>query len=1034
MKALITTQDGQVKTLNGKAYVMSNGQQMPLQQGDFVAQGSEVFVDNDAQIELLLSDGSRLVSEAEVTQEALQNADSATDSEIAQLQALIAAGEDPTASLPDTAAGGAQGNEGTSGFVSLARSGAETLAASGYDSAGVEADAITLQDGLSQNTFELTQVAPSTVTLLAPTQVNEGGSITYTAVVDNAPLESDLVLTLSNGATIVIPVGQTSGSVTVDAPSDDVYLDSEVLNVGVTESQGGNYENLDLGNSVDTQVNDTIDTTTVTLTAPAEVNEGGQITYTATVNNAPETDLVLTLSNGASITIAAGQTSGTVTVDAPTDDVYQDGETLTVGITDAQGGNYEELNLGNSVDTQVNDTIDTTTVTLTAPAEVNEGGQITYTATVNNAPETDLVLTLSNGASITIAAGQTSGTVTVDAPTDDVYLDGEILTVGITDAQGGNYENLDTSDTASTQVNDTIDTTTVTLTAPAQVNEGGQISYTATVNNAPETDLVLTLSNGASVTIAAGQTSGTVTVDAPTDDVYQDGETLTVGITDAQGGNYENLDTSDTASTQVNDTIDTTTVTLTVPAEVNEGGQISYTATVNNAPETDLVLTLSNGASITIAAGQTSGTVTVDAPTDDVYLDGETLTVGITDAQGGNYEDLNLGNSVDTQVNDTIDTTTVTLTGPTSVMEGEATDIYTVTLSNPAPVGSIVALSYSYSTANGDDIIETVQAVIGEDGLTATFSISTVADQPYEGPESFTVNISDITNPDGTLIFEQLDLSNASVETSIIDTNSPPTTDDTSAMGEEDSNGIEVSLVGSDPDGSVNYFILDTSPANGTLLLNGVEVQVGDQIPTSTNSATLIFVPNADWHGETSFTYHSIDNAGLADNTPATVDITVTPVDDSFTDADEVITMAEDSGLHSGTLLTGTSSVDGPVTVQSFSVDGNSYTFDDTHTSFSVTLAAGTLVINQDGTYSFTPAADWNGTVPLVKYTLTDGSSTDDSTLAINVTPVDDELTLTGLDSTGAEQTVSEAHLADGSAPDAAALTQSGSFGFSSID
>ncbi|WP_412504101.1 immunoglobulin-like domain-containing protein, partial [Shewanella indica] len=139
-------------------------------------------------------------------------------------------------------------------------------------------------------------------------------------------------------------------------------------------------------------------------------------------------------------------------------------------VTESTGGNYEDLDLGNSVDTQVNDTIDTTTVTLTAPAEVNEGGQITYTATVNNAPETDLVLTLSNGASITIAAGQTSGTVTVDAPTDDVYLDGEILTVGITDAQGGNYENLDTSDTASTQVNDTIDTTTVTLTAPAQVN------------------------------------------------------------------------------------------------------------------------------------------------------------------------------------------------------------------------------------------------------------------------------------------------------------------------------------------------------------------------------------------------------------------------------------------------------------------------------------------------------------------------------------------------------------------------------------
>ncbi|BCV26533.1 immunoglobulin-like domain-containing protein [Shewanella algae] len=752
MKALITTQDGQVKTLNGKAYVMSNGQQVPLQQGDFVAQGSEVFVDNDAQIELLLSDGSSLGSEAEVPQEALQSADSATDSEIAQLQALIAAGEDPTASLPDTAAGGAQGNEGTSGFVSLARSGAETLAASGYDSVGVEADAITLQDGLSQNTFELTQVAPSTVTLLAPTQVNEGGSITYTAVVDNAPLESDLVLTLSNGATIVIPVGQTSGSVTVDAPSDDVYLDSEVLNVGVTESQGGNYENLDLGNSVDTQVNDTIDTTTVTLTAPVQVNEGGQITYTATVNNAPETDLVLTLSNGASITIAAGQTSGTVTVDAPTDDVYQDGETLTVGITDAQGGNYENLDTSDTASTQVNDTIDTTTVTLTAPAQVNEGGQINYTATVNNAPETDLVLTLSNGASITIAAGQTSGTVTVDAPTDDVYQDGETLTVNVTDAQGGNYEDLDLGNSVDTQVNDTIDTTTVTLTAPAEVNEGGQISYTATVNNAPETDLVLTLSNGASITIAAGQTSGTVTVDAPTDDVYQDGETLTVNVTDAQGGNYEDLDLGNSVDTQVNDTIDTTTVTLTAPAEVNEGGQISYTATVNNAPETDLVLTLSNGASITIAAGQTSGTVTVDAPTDDVYQDGETLTVNVTDAQGGNYEDLDLGNSVDTQVNDTIDTTTVTLTAPAEVNEGGQIS-YTATVNNAPETDLVLTLS------NGASI------TIAAGQTSGTVTVDAPTDDVYQDGETLTVNVTDAQGGN----YEDLDLGN-SVDTQVNDT------------------------------------------------------------------------------------------------------------------------------------------------------------------------------------------------------------------------------------------------------------------------
>ncbi|QTE90435.1 hypothetical protein JKK33_19115 [Shewanella algae] len=792
MKALITTQDGQVKTLNGKAYVMSNGQQVPLQQGDFVAQGSEVFVDNDAQIELLLSDGSSLGSEAEVPQEALQSADSATDSEIAQLQALIAAGEDPTASLPDTAAGGAQGNEGTSGFVSLARSGAETLAASGYDSAGVEADAITLQDGLSQNTFELTQVAPSTVTLLAPTQVNEGGSITYTAVVDNAPLESDLVLTLSNGATIVIPVGQTSGSVTVDAPSDDVYLDSEVLNVGVTESQGGNYENLDLGNSVDTQVNDTIDTTAVTLTAPAEVNEGGQITYTATVNNAPETDLVLTLSNGASITIAAGQTSGTVTVDAPTDDVYQDGETLTVGITGAQGGNYENLDLGNSVDTQVNDTIDTTTVTLTAPAEVNEGGQITYTATVNNAPETDLVLTLSNGASITIAAGQTSGTVTVDAPTDDVYQDGEILTVGITDAQGGNYENLDLGNSVDTQVNDTIDTTTVTLTAPAEVNEGGQISYTATVNNAPETDLVLTLSNGASITIAAGQTSGTVTVDAPSDDVFVDAETLTVGIDSAQGGNFENLDISDTASTLVNDTTDTVFAQISVDkTSVAEGGEITYTVTLVDANGNPV--TLPSGASVTFAldwsgtasaadvdnlppsvtiTGDSQQSFTVNTINDGVYENSENLSVvisGVTDVDNS-LEQLEIGsnNSADTTILDAQDAPVVGIVADqSSVTEGE-TAAFTVSIDQVADEDVVVNFTYSGVAEDGSDFTGVASVTIPAGSTSVPLDISTINDGIYEGAEDFTVTINSVSGADAGIG------ANNSADTTILDAQDAP--------------------------------------------------------------------------------------------------------------------------------------------------------------------------------------------------------------------------------------------------------------------
>ncbi|PHO14170.1 immunoglobulin-like domain-containing protein [Malaciobacter marinus] len=104
----------------------------------------------------------------------------------------------------------------------------------------------------------------------------------------------------------------------------------------------------------------------------------------------------------------------------------------------------------------------------------------------------------------------------------------------------------------------------VTLTATDSVEAGEDITYTASVDNTPETDLVITLSNGAEITIEAGKTTGSVTV-ASSDDVYgqTDGTTENVSITGPTGGNYESLDTSDTATTTVTEpTADETTVRL----------------------------------------------------------------------------------------------------------------------------------------------------------------------------------------------------------------------------------------------------------------------------------------------------------------------------------------------------------------------------------------------------------------------------------------------------------------------------------------
>ena len=61
----------------------------------------------------------------------------------------------------------------------------------------------------------------------AGSNVTEGGSIVYTATVSNAVTGSPLVVTLSNGQTITIPVGQTTAnSAAFNVRADNPYIDA----------------------------------------------------------------------------------------------------------------------------------------------------------------------------------------------------------------------------------------------------------------------------------------------------------------------------------------------------------------------------------------------------------------------------------------------------------------------------------------------------------------------------------------------------------------------------------------------------------------------------------------------------------------------------------------------------------------------------------------------------------------------------------------------------------------------------------------
>ncbi|GJB78180.1 hypothetical protein KAM380_026450 [Aeromonas caviae] len=614
----------------------------------------------------------------------------------------------------------------------------------------------------------------TTVTLTATQSVVEGGVVTYTASVNHKVTGSDLVVKLANGQTITIPVGESSASVPFTAP-DNAYNTNLDLTNKITDISGGNYEKTVAVGEPVTTVTDgpgTKDITHLTLSATPTVAEGGKITYTATLTNKAGTDLVIKLSNGETITIAAGSKEASVIVDAPGDDVYIDAEVLQVKVTETTGGDFEKLNVNSGAAvTKVTDTIDTTTVTLTATSTVAEGGVVTYTASVNHkVTGSDLVVKLANGQTITIPVGESSASVPFTAP-NNVHNTNLDLTNKITDISGGNYEKTVAVGEPVTTVADnpaTPDVTTLTLTATDTVAEGGKITYTATLSNPAGTALNVKLSNGETITIAAGQKEGSITIDAPSDDVYIDAGTVQAKIDGTTGGDFELLATSGAyAVTKVSDTIDHTGLSLSATPTVAEGGQITYTATLTNKAGTDMTIKLSNGAVISIDAGKLSGSVTVPAPADDVYIDAGNVSAKITETSGGNFEKLNVSDTAAvTAVTDTIQTTTLSISGTAAVAEG-GNATYVLNLTNKAETDVTVKLTYTGTAADGTDYTGVATVVIKANSSQATFTVPTFKDNATEGTEHFTVKIDSATGGN----FEKLDISSSagSVTTQIFE-------------------------------------------------------------------------------------------------------------------------------------------------------------------------------------------------------------------------------------------------------------------------
>lgn len=270
----------------------------------------------------------------------------------------------------------------------------------------------------------------------------------------------------------------------------------------------------------------------------------------------------------------------------------------------------------------------------------------------------------------------------------------------------------------------------------------------------------------------------------------------------------------------------------------------------------------------------------------------------------------------------------------------------TLTLTGSDPEGQ--PLRYSIVTP------PTKGALTGS-GATRTYTPSVNA----TGADSFTYRVND----------GELDSDIATVAITITEVNDPPVANDESYTVDEDKPLVVPAVTGvlendTDPENSTLTAILETDVSEGTLVLQ--------------DTGAFSYAPPADFNGTVTFSYFASDGANPS-VTAATVTITVTAVNDPPVAEDDIYTTDEDVQLVVSVpgVLNNDSDVDSATILADLEA--------------TIDASEGILNLENDGSFVYTPAPDFDGTVTF-GYFASDGLLKSDTaaTVTVTVTPVND--------------------------------------------
>ncbi|QIL72227.1 cadherin-like domain-containing protein [Diaphorobacter sp. HDW4B] len=188
----------------------------------------------------------------------------------------------------------------------------------------------------------------------------------------------------------------------------------------------------------------------------------------------------------------------------------------------------------------------------------------------------------------------------------------------------------------------------------------------------------------------------------------------------------------------------------------------------------------------------------------------------------------------------------------------------------------------------------------------------------------------------------------------------------------------------SDPDtGDILSILWFQLPGDTTVYAAGQTANIAGVGTLQINAdGSYVFTPAANYVGPVPVsTYTVTDGNGGLDT--STLTITMANNDPPI-DGNEVETTPQGTPISKNVLSNATDPQNDPLSITGFVVGGTPYNPGDTATLPGV----GTLLINADGSYVFTPLVTYTGAVPQATYTVSDGhGGVDTSTLDITITP-----------------------------------------------